>query len=335
MSSLSNLPYGKILDYWYEKLENEPYRFKFLLTKTLEIFTFKFNRGYVVNRHNYFDFPTPIENNVPSNPKLSIVVPAFLEKGHDKQNITNLLKSIEKQTFKPHSVILIDDCSPIIFPFPSNVIVIRLDRNSGPATARNIGKQIAIDNGSDIIAFTDTDCILSETWVETISKSLIDRKDFQILSGDTHAFDQGWLGIYHNINGTLNGRQIKGSNRLLYGTTANMAITKKVAEQIDFNEVFPNAAGEDIEFCFKANQKGFAISYISTMIVFHNFGYDGQFFKSLKRFRNQFTKYGQGEKILLNEIPNYYAYFDRTEEIKAQTNGTYRTDFIRNLSKSL
>lgn len=321
MSSLSNLPYGKILDYWYEKLKGNPYRFKFILTKTIEVFTFKSHGGNGSNRHNYFDFPSPIENVVPKNPKISIVVPTFLTTDKDIRDITKLLQSIEKQTLRPNSVIIIDDCSPIKFPFPQNVTVKRLDSNAGPATARNIGKRIAIDNCSDIIAFTDTDCILSETWGETISKSFLENREFQILSGDTPAYDKGWFGTYHNINGTLNGRQIKQTNRLLYGTTANMAITKQVAEQIDFNETFPNAAGEDIEFCFRANQKGFAISYLSTMTVFHNFGYNGQLFKNLKRFRHQFKKYGQGEKLLLNEIPNYYAYFDKTEEIKTKITG--------------
>lgn len=222
---------------------------------------------------------------------------------------------------RPNEIIIIDDCSPIKFTFPDNLKVEKLQKKSGPAKARNIGKKIALTIGSDIIAFTDTDCILSENWVSTITQSFLANKDFQILSGDTPAFDQGWFGTYHNINGTLNGRQLKKSDRLLYGTTANLAVTREVAEQIDFNENFPIAAAEDIEFCFNANKQGFAIKYVPTMTVFHNYGYNGQLFKNLKRFKQQFIKYGQGEKILLTEIPNYYAYFDRTEEIPAKKNG--------------
>ncbi len=320
MSSLSNLPYGKILDYWYETLKGKPYRYKFLMTKTIEVFTFKSHSGYNSNKHNYFDFPEPKKNAVLDNPKLSIVIATYVKSEKDKQDLSNLIQSIEKQTLKPSEVIIIDDCSPINFTFPDNIIVERLQKNSGPAKARNVGKKIAINNGSDIIAFTDTDCILSENWVSTITQSFITFKDFHILSGDTPAFDQSWFGTYHNINGTLNGRQLKNSERLLYGTTANLATTREVAEQIDFNENFPIAAAEDIEFCFNANKQGFAIKYVPTMTVFHNFGYNGQLFKNLKRFRQQFKKYGQGEKILLKVIPNYYAYFDRTNEIPTKKN---------------
>jgi len=178
---------------------------------------------------------------------------------------------------------------------------------------------MALEKGADIIAFTDADCILLDDWISNIAQSFLNFKDFQILSGDTAAYDSNWLGTYHNINGTLNGRRLDSTERLLYGTTANLAITSEVAANVDFNENFPIAAGEDIEFCFKANKHGYAVKYIANMKVYHNFGYNEELFKNLKLFRQQFKKYGQGEKILLKEIPNYYAYFDRTHEIRVNT----------------
>jgi GT2 family glycosyltransferase len=96
-----------------------------------------------------------------------------------------------------------------------------------------------------------------------------------------------------------------------------LAITRQVAENISFNEEFPLAAGEDIDFCFQANQNGFAIKHIPQMVVFHNYGYSNNFWKNIKSFYRQFKRYGLGEKVLLNEIPEYYAYFDNTEEITA------------------
>ena len=320
MSSLSNLPYGRILDYWYEKLKGNRYRYKFLLTKTIEVFTFKSHSSNGSNSHNFFQFPEPIKNTIPKQPRLSIVIPTFIKSEKEKQDISNLLNSIENQIFLPSEVIIIDDCSPIFYKFPNNVAVIRLEKNSGPAKARNLGKKIAVENGSDIIAFTDTDCILSKNWTSIIVQSFLDFSDFHLLSGNTVSYDKNWFGKYHNLNGTLNGRRFKNSERLLYGTTANLAITKEVATHINFNENFPNAAGEDIEFCFKANKKGFAIKHIPEMVLYHNYGYNGRLFKNIKQFRQQFKKYGKGEKILLKEIPNYYAYFDRTTEIEINEN---------------
>ena len=318
MSSLSNVPYGKILDYWYEKLSQNPYRVKFLLTKFVEIIAFKQHSSKQNDKiYQYVEFPQPITNDISKNPIVSIIVPTYIRNQKDINDIENLLQSIIKQTVKPDNVIVIDDYSPISHSFPENIQVYRQTENSGPAKARNWGKQIAVENESDIIAFTDTDCILSENWIETIIKSLQQSKDFHILSGNIISYDKNWFGMYHNINGTLNGRKFKNSERLLYGTTANLATTRQVAINIDFSEEFPLAAGEDIEFCFRANQNGLAIKYISQMIVFHNYGYTKGIWGNLKSFIRQFKRYGQGEITLLKEIPEYYAYFDKTEEITA------------------
>jgi GT2 family glycosyltransferase len=319
MSSLSNLPYGKILDYWFEKLSGNKKRTKFLLTKCVEFSAFKSKnkKDKPIANIEFVKFPDAVANNILENPVVSIVIPAFVKTEKDKQDIFNLFNSIQKQTRKPDYVIVIDDYSPADFICPNNVIYHKLPQNSGPANARNIGKQVALSNNSDIIAFTDTDCIPSENWVETICKSLKKMKLINILSGNTISYDKNWFGTYHNLNGTLNGRTFINSEKLLYGTTANLAITREVATKVDFSENFLLAAGEDIEFCFKANQQGFAIKHIQKMIVYHNYGYTRNFWKNIQKFRNQFQKYGKGEITLLNEIPNYYVYFDKTEEIPA------------------
>jgi len=291
---------------------------KYLLAKIVQIIAFKnHNEKQSSTRFHYVDFPLPIKNNIPEKPSVSIVIPAYIKNKKDIANIENLLQSIEKQTIKPDHVIIVDDCSPVQYPFSKRIQLFKQPKNSGPAKARNLGKQIAVENQSDIIAFTDTDCLLSENWIEIIIRSFHNLNDFQILSGNTISYDKNWLGIYQNINGTLNGRKFKDSERLLYGTTANLAITKEVAERINFNEVFPLAAGEDIEFCYRANQIGFAIKHISVMKIFHNYGYNNNLLHDLKLFYKQFKRYEKGQDTLLVEVPEYYTYFDNTIEIQA------------------
>lgn len=317
MSSLSHLPYGKILDYWYEKLSGNKFRTRFILTKVIEVFSFKNSGAKNKINYQYVEFPKSTQNEIPIKPIISVVIPAFVKNGKDINDMSNLLTSLENQTLKPDFIILIDDCSPLNYYYSNSVSFYKLEKNSGPAKARNVGKKIALQYYSDIIAFTDVDCIVNENWVNSIFNSFINKRDYSILSGNTISYDRHWFGQYHNINGTLNGRQLHNTERLLYGTTANLAITKEVATNLNFNENFPFAAGEDIEFCFWANKKGFAIKHISEMVVQHNYGYSKNYIYSFNRFRNLFKKYGLGEKILLQEIPEYYAYFDKTSEIPA------------------
>ncbi len=317
MSSISNLPYGKILDYWYEKLKGHKHKNKFLLTKFIEAFTFK-SISISTNLENEFvPFPIGRKHNLPIKPKIALVIPVHAKSDKDIQDLKNLFTSIDNLEYKPDFVIVIDDESPLTYNIPKHFLTLNNEVNSGPAKARNRGIKIALFNEADIIAFADSDCILDRNWTKQIIFHFQQNQTCGIVSGNTISKDNHWFGTYHNINGTLNGRKFKNSNRLLYGTTANLAITAEVGKKVKFNETFPNAAGEDIEFCFKANKEGFEINYNREMVVFHNYGYTTKIYESLKIFRNQFRKYGNGEKILLELIPEYYAYFNETEEISA------------------
>jgi len=319
MSSLSNLPYGKILDYWYEKLKKKPYRNKFLMSKIIEIYAFKRNSYNTkqLPKLSYEKFPEQIENKISVKNKLAIVVPVYVKNKIDLDKLNLLFNSFSMLSEKPDNIFIIDDCSPLKYDIPQNITFIRLKQNSGPAKARNVGIELSLKENNEIIAFTDSDCIVEPNWVSVLKKSFVNNKRFNILSGKVYSYDNNWFGKYHEINGTLNGRILNKKDKLLYGTTANLAITNLVASKIKFNEEFPLAAGEDIEFCFKANMNGFAIKHIPEMIVYHNFGYNGNLFKNLKEFMKLFSKYGKGEKILIEKIPNYYEYFNNTLEISS------------------
>lgn len=318
MSSISNLPYGKILDYWYENLKGHKDRNKFLLTKFIEAFTFKSSSKNTNLDYKYVPFPKGKKHNLPIKPKIALVIPVYAESNNDIQDLKNLFESIENLEYEPDIVIVIDDKSPLNYNIPKQFLKLNNEVNSGPAKARNRGIETALNNKADIIAFADSDCILDKDWTKQIIFHFQQYHTCDIVSGNTISKDNHWFGTYHNINGTLNGRKFKNSDRLLYGTTANLAITAQVGKRVKFNETFPNAAGEDIEFCFRANKEGFEIIHNRKMIVFHNYGYTKRIFDSLKIFINQFRKYGKGEKILLEQIPEYYAYFNETEEIKAE-----------------
>lgn len=317
MSSLSNLPYGQALDYWYEKLAGHPKRYRFILTKFLELMSFKSSSDNSVDRLPPLESLQSkwLTNSVPNSPKVGLVVPIYAKNDGDLSMISALINSIENQTKSPDKVIIVDDHSPMLYPFPDDFEVIRLDQNKGPATARNIGKSKAAQENCDIIAFTDSDCTLREDWFENIIRAFESKSHDNILSGHTKSLKTSWYDQYHDINGTLNGRKFNNQDSLLYGTTSNLAITAEVNRQLKFNERFPTAAGEDIEFCFQAIQSGFKIGHCCEMTVLHDFGYNGNILRNFKRFRQQFKRYGKGENILLKEIPEYYSYFEQTVEI--------------------
>jgi len=317
MSSIANLPYGKVLDYWYENLKGHKHRCKFLMTKFIEVFTFKSKNISTNKSFDFIDFPKGKEHDLPIKPKIGIVVPIYAKSKKDLNDLHNLFLSILDLEYEPDSIFLIDDSSALNYDFPNHFTQFKQKKNSGPAKARNIGIELALQKQMDIIGFTDADCILDKEWTKQIIFHFQKNKNCGLVSGNTISLDENWFGTYHNINGTLNGRKFKKSDRLLYGTTANLAMTAEVAQQIKFNEQFPNAAGEDIEFCFRANKAGFEIKFNEKVVINHHYGYSNNFLSNLRKFRNQFKKYGRGERILLEQIPEYYTYFDKTKEINS------------------
>ena len=318
MSSFSDLPSYKTLKYWHKKLAGKPYRNRFLLTKLIEIGSFKrvkANNNNKSKKTTNVSLPTPKKHQLQSNPKLSLIIPVYVNSIYDLKKLELLFQSIENLVVNPDYVIIVDDHSTLKYSYPKEYIFYRNKTNKGPASSRNIGIEIAKKKATDIFAFTDSDCILSDNWVLNIKKVFNSDNKYNILSGQTLSKGDNWLSKYHQLNGTLNGRKFKNLNRLLYGTTANLAVTNQVVNEIKFNENFPNAAGEDIEFCFNANLKGFAIKHVPDMKIYHNYGYGKNIFKNLKIFIKQFRKYSKGEKVLLELIPNYYSYFNSSTEI--------------------
>lgn len=323
MSSLSHSPYIETVNYWRKATVVKGFKIRFLLTKLLEMYSFKKNAFPLPDiqtaQNDYMEFASPIKNMIDANSKIAVVVPCFIRSKDSLKQLQRLYESIKKQSCMPGLVIFVDDCSPLQYDEKDfdGVIFLRQESNSGPAMARNIGLEYALSLDAEIIAFTDSDCVLSEDWVSSIHQAYINNENAQILSGNTLSYGRTWFDKYHCINGTLNGRVFKGKDILLYGPTANLAVTSQVGISMKFDTAFPNAAGEDIDFCLQANRKGFRIFFCAEMEIQHDYGYDKSFFENIKKFRNQFKRYAEGEKILLQKNPSYYMFFEQTKEISA------------------
>ena len=77
MSSISNLPYGKIIDYWYEKLKNHRHRNRFLITKFFETLTFKYFSSTHYPAKKRFFLPKARVQHIPEKPNVCLVIPVY------------------------------------------------------------------------------------------------------------------------------------------------------------------------------------------------------------------------------------------------------------------
>jgi len=97
--------------------------------------------------------------------RFSIIVPVF----NRPEEVTELLDSVSKQTFRDFEFILVEDGSSrksdlIIEKYQAEFPVKYLDRNNqGPSLARNTGMEAA---SGDYFLFVDSDCILPPDWLQ-------------------------------------------------------------------------------------------------------------------------------------------------------------------------
>ena len=227
-----------------------------------------------------------------------------------------VLDSLASQTSPPDHVIVVDDASPHLFEVSDAKKVLRLPENSGPATARNAGKDAALDQGADIVAFSDMDCIVDERWIAEIVAGFQRESTAGALSGRTLSHGTGWLDQFHDLAGTLNGKRFTDTPYLLYGATANLAVRSEVLREVDFSESFPEAAAEDVDFCFRALLGGFATQHAPDMVVSHDYGYPDSRMSAFRRFLGQFRRYGRGHRVLVERHPSFRSYAGQTEAIR-------------------
>ncbi|MBI4816589.1 MAG: glycosyltransferase [Deltaproteobacteria bacterium] len=319
MSFVSVLPFADTFAYWWRELDGDPRRIRFMTVKTLEVSAFLGNR---MRGHSKApETAQPLlghasqrpPNTVPIDPVVVVVVPVYCRSDRDARSVEALLGGLGLQSSRCH-VLLVDDGSPR-WRAPA-VEVIRLDRNLGPAAARNRGVERALEFGADVVAFIDSDCIPAPDWVANIIPAFHTERRAHAISGATWSLDRTALGRYQERNGTLNGRRLRGEDRLLYGPTCNLALCGELARCLRFDESFKIAAAEDIDYCFRANQQGWSIYHAESVVVQHDYGYDelapvGR----VRRLWSQFRRYAEGERLLLRKHPDYHQAFAGSTEI--------------------
>tara|TARA_R110001592_G_scaffold348479_1_gene642643 strand:+ start:825 stop:1559 length:735 start_codon:yes stop_codon:yes gene_type:complete len=118
---------------------------------------------------------------------ISVIIPAY----NSEKLIVHAIKSIEAQTLPVDEIICVDDASTdrtakiVKESFP-NVKLIRLESNSGPSFARNIGIKAASGN---VIAFLDADDVWPEDKIEYFSQKLRHHQEVGIIGGMVLRFE--------------------------------------------------------------------------------------------------------------------------------------------------
>lgn len=166
---------------------------------------------------------------------------------------------------------------------PAPRITVHRQTNAGPAAARNAG---ACRARSDLLAFTDDDCVPHPGWLLALEAHLLTAD--VLVGGRTVNARAGDLCA--EATQTMVGHLVepRGGKAPTFFPTCNLALrTASFAGAGGFDERFPRAAGEDRAFCDAWRSAGRAMAYEPSALVDHHHAL------TLRSFWRQHRAYGQ------------------------------------------
>mgnify|MGYP001084355842 CR=1 FL=1 len=199
---------------------------------------------------------------------LSVIVPVY----NDSARLQLCLESLEKQTLskEKYEIIVIDNNSvdnvaDVVNGFPQAVLA--CENKIGSYAARNKGISLAKGNA---FAFTDSDCIPAEDWLEKGIWHLQQTPNCGFIAGDIRLFFQrsdrpNPIELYDSL---FNLQQKKYLEEQGWGATANLFAFKSVFEQVgDFN--IRLQSGGDAEWGKRVSAAGYQVFYAEDCYIHH------------------------------------------------------------------
>lgn len=204
-----------------------------------------------------FGYTEP-ENAYKTNPVASVILCAH---NHLYDLTIPCIESIQKNTFYPYELILVDDGSTdgsIQYFQTISRKAIRLSKRSGCAKARNTGLEAA---AGDPIVIIDNDTIVPPHWL-TILVEECQKAGVGVISA-----------IPSDQTERLNGkRSPDGLIEYPHVSGFCTAITRQCLNAVGYFDESLINNGEDTDFCYRARERGFRVANTPRLIVQHKGG---------------------------------------------------------------
>jgi len=166
--------------------------------------------------------------------------------------------------------------------------------NKGLSVARNVGAEAAT---GEIVAYTDSDCVADPDWLAFLVYKFV-RSGFVAVGGPNFPPPEPSLvpaavavspgGPMHVLLEDEVAEHIPG---------CNMAFTRKAMLEIDGVDPAYAAAGDDVDFCWRLQNRGYAIGFSAAATVWHYRR------NTVRAYLKQQMGYGKAEALLYFKHP--------------------------------
>ncbi|TSD66575.1 glycosyltransferase [Inquilinus sp. KBS0705] len=217
----------------------------------------------------------------------SIIIPLY----NRPQEISELLDTLTRQTYKQFEVLVIEDGSvdraeDIVKSFTEKLDITYYEKaNEGQGFTRNFGFERA--KGDYFIVF-DSDCLIPDNYLEIVNNSLKTNwlDAYGGPDGAHPSFTPIQKAISYSMTSPFTTGGIRGSKKAIgqfHPRSFNMGISRQVWERA--GGFIITRLGEDIEYSIRIHSLGFKIGLIADALVYHKRRTDFiRFYKQLHFF---------------------------------------------------
>ena len=248
-------------------------------------------------------YAAPLPPRLERTPRVSVVVCAY----NAERTMDACLESLRTLNYPDYEVIVVNDGSKdrtleiserhkAVYdadPAGPRMLIISQE-NKGLSIARNVGAQAA---SGEIVAYTDSDCVPDPDWLAFLVYKFV-RSGFVAVGGPNFPPPEP-----HLVPAAVAASPGGPTHVLLNDEVAehipgcNMAFTKKALEEIGgFEPVFA-AAGDDVDLCWRLQNRGYPIGFSPAATVWHYRR------NTVKAYLKQQMGYGKAEALLYFKHP--------------------------------
>jgi mycofactocin system glycosyltransferase len=230
---------------------------------------------------------------LPRIPPVSVIIPVHNRPYEIRACIEALLRLDYPR--EKLEILVVDDASTdhtpeVVSGFP--VTLIRLSKNKQAPFCRNLGARRA---GGEILAFIDSDCLPSPSWLKELVPLFIDRTLAAVGGKVDSYYERKRLDRYEQRMSSLNRgngpRRSSKEDPFFYVPSCNLLVWKKVFLSVGgFREEL--VVGEDVDLCWRLQDQGHPLEYRPAGTVYHRHR------NSLKAFCSRRFEYGTSEPWL-------------------------------------
>jgi GT2 family glycosyltransferase len=233
-------------------------------------------------------------------PMVTVVVACY----NGARTLKGCLDSLAHLNYPAYEVVLVNDGSTdetqqIAATF-TNIRCLQHETNLGLSVARNTG--IAAARG-EIVAFTDADCRADENWLYYLVSDLLNSSNAGTGGHNLLPPDDSWVAsaVMASPGGPAHVMLTDRVAEHIPG--CNMAFYKWALEEVGgFDPVF-RRAGDDVDFCWRVQQRGYRIGFSPAGFVWHYRR------STVRDYLKQQQGYGEAEALLIRKHPEYFGWF--------------------------